>query len=151
MDRINSIMKKNGIERTVGYSMVKIRGKNYRFLNQDRSHKETNKIYDALDVIAGMIGEDMYVHTLDKFRPSKLGKRRANSPEFHSVRLGIAFGLISTTVVNPVLVKKNIRLCGDCHTAAKKISKSTGREIIVGDSKIFHHFKDGKCSCGDYW
>jgi hypothetical protein len=31
------------------------------------------------------------------------------------------------------------------------MSKIVGRELIVRDNKRFHHFKDGKCSCGDYW
>lgn len=98
-----------------------------------------------------MIGEDMYVYILDKFRSSKLGKRRVNLFEFYSVRLGIVFGLILIIVVNLVFVKKNIRLCGDCYIVVKKIFKSIGREIIVGDFKIFYYFKDGKCLCGDYW
>ncbi|CAM6118095.1 unnamed protein product [Calypogeia fissa] len=35
--------------------------------------------------------------------------------------------------------------------ATKFISKVTGREIIARDANRFHHFKDGFCSCGDYW
>ncbi|RYR21920.1 hypothetical protein Ahy_A03g015752 isoform D [Arachis hypogaea] len=33
----------------------------------------------------------------------------------------------------------------------KMISKLTGREIIMRDITRFHHFRDGRCSCGDYW
>ena len=33
--------------------------------------------------------------------------------------------------------------CEDCHIVAKKISEITRREIIVGDSKVFHHSRDG--------
>ncbi|RYR58488.1 hypothetical protein Ahy_A05g024278 [Arachis hypogaea] len=46
---------------------------------------------------------------------------------------------------------KNLRLCGDCHNAAKFISFIFGRKIILRDVQQFHHFKDGECSCGDYW
>ena len=42
-------------------------------------------------------------------------------------------------------------MCGDCHIVAKFISKIVGREIIVRDTNRFHHFKDGPCTCGDYW
>lgn len=151
VERITSIMSKEGIERTVGCSTIEIDSKVQRFFNQDRSHKEINKIYDALDVISTKIGEDNYVHTLAKFSPTKVAKKRENSPELHSVRLAITSGLISTTIGRAIIVRKNIRLCEDCHVVAKKISEITKREIVVGDSKIFHHFKDGKCSCGDYW
>uniref|UniRef100_A0A453RXP9 DYW domain-containing protein n=1 Tax=Aegilops tauschii subsp. strangulata TaxID=200361 RepID=A0A453RXP9_AEGTS len=46
---------------------------------------------------------------------------------------------------------KNLRVCGDCHNAAKLISKIEDREIILRDTTRFHHFKGGHCSCGDYW
>jgi hypothetical protein len=42
-------------------------------------------------------------------------------------------------------------MCKDCHNAAKLISRVTRREIVVQDKKRFHHFRDGICSCGDYW
>nr|XP_051178079.1 uncharacterized protein LOC127292674 [Lolium perenne] len=70
---------------------------------------------------------------------------------YHSERLAIAFGLVSTPPGTPLRVMKNLRICGDCHNAVKLIAKVTGREIIVRDNKRFHHFKDGACSCGDYW
>uniref|UniRef100_A0A2P2J2Y0 Putative pentatricopeptide repeat-containing protein At5g09950 n=1 Tax=Rhizophora mucronata TaxID=61149 RepID=A0A2P2J2Y0_RHIMU len=46
---------------------------------------------------------------------------------------------------------KNLRVCGDCHSAFKYISKIVGRQIVLRDSNRFHHFEDGNCSCGDYW
>uniref|UniRef100_A0ACD5WC72 Uncharacterized protein n=1 Tax=Avena sativa TaxID=4498 RepID=A0ACD5WC72_AVESA len=70
---------------------------------------------------------------------------------YHSERLAIAFGLVSTPPGTPLRVMKNLRICGDCHNAVKLIAKVTCREIIVRDNKRFHHFKDGACSCGDYW
>ncbi|TVU44814.1 hypothetical protein EJB05_04274, partial [Eragrostis curvula] len=76
---------------------------------------------------------------------------KARALMYHSERLAIAFGLVSTPPGTPLRVMKNLRICGDCHTAVKLIAKVTGREIVVRDNKRFHHFKDGVCSCGDYW
>lgn len=70
---------------------------------------------------------------------------------YHSERLAIAFGLISTPARTPLRIIKNLRICGDCHNAIKIMSRIVGRELIVRDNKRFHHFKEGKCSCGDYW
>jgi hypothetical protein len=42
-------------------------------------------------------------------------------------------------------------VCSDCHTATKLISKVTRKEIVVRDANRFHYFKDGLCSCKDYW
>ncbi|KAJ6368870.1 hypothetical protein OIU78_001276 [Salix suchowensis] len=151
VDRIKSLMKEQGLVKTVGCSMVDFNGRSERFINQDRSHAHTNLIYDVLDILMRKIGEDIYLHSLTKFRPLDLVKKRANSPEHHSVKLAICFGLISTAIGNPVIVRKNTRICEDCHGAAKKISQVTKREIVVGDGKVVHHFRDGCCSCRDYW
>ncbi|KAK9726051.1 hypothetical protein RND81_05G186900 [Saponaria officinalis] len=70
---------------------------------------------------------------------------------YHSERLAIAYGLISTPPRTPLRIIKNLRICGDCHNAIKIMSRIVGRELIVRDNKRFHHFKEGKCSCGDYW
>ncbi|KAI5020775.1 hypothetical protein ZWY2020_045663 [Hordeum vulgare] len=70
---------------------------------------------------------------------------------YHSERLAIAYGLISTPARTPLRIIKNLRICGDCHNAIKIMSRIVGRELIVRDNKRFHHFKEGKCSCGDYW
>ncbi|KAL9326062.1 hypothetical protein ACSQ67_006707 [Phaseolus vulgaris] len=69
----------------------------------------------------------------------------------HSEKLAIAFGLITTEPGTEIRIIKNLRVCLDCHTATKFISKITERVIVVRDANRFHHFKDGSCSCGDYW
>jgi hypothetical protein len=70
---------------------------------------------------------------------------------FDSEKLAIAYGLIRTPSSKPVRVYKNLWMCSDCHTATKLISKVTRKEIVVRDANRFHHFKDGFCSCKDYW
>ncbi|KAL6636857.1 hypothetical protein ACP70R_024429 [Stipagrostis hirtigluma subsp. patula] len=94
---------------------------------------------------AGYVPDTRYVlHDIDE-------GAKARALMYHSERLAIAFGLVSTPPGTPLRVMKNLRICGDCHNAVKLIAKVTGREIVVRDNKRFHHFKDGVCSCGDYW
>ncbi|KAK6273329.1 hypothetical protein POUND7_010412 [Theobroma cacao] len=69
----------------------------------------------------------------------------------HSEKLAIAFGLISTKPGTTIRIVKNLRVCGNCHSATKLISKIFNKEIIARDRNRFHHFKDGFCSCKDYW
>ncbi|CAI0449089.1 unnamed protein product [Linum tenue] len=69
----------------------------------------------------------------------------------HSERIAIAYGLISTPPGTTLRIIKNLRACVNCHAAIKLISKVENREIVVRDANRFHHFKDGNCSCGDYW
>ena len=70
---------------------------------------------------------------------------------YHSEKLAIAFGILNLKAGKPILVTKNLRVCGDCHAAIKFITVITKREITVRDPNRFHHFKDGTCNCGDFW
>jgi hypothetical protein len=69
----------------------------------------------------------------------------------HSEKLAIAFGLINTAPGTPLQIRKKLRVCEDCHTSTKFISKIVGRAIGVRDANCFQHFEDGVCSCMDYW
>ncbi|KAB2050003.1 hypothetical protein ES319_A13G215500v1 [Gossypium barbadense] len=94
---------------------------------------------------AGYMPDTRYVlHDIDQ-------EAKEQALQYHSERLAIAYGLISTPARTPLRIIKNLRICGDCHNAIKIMSKIVGRELIVRDNKRFHHFKDGICSCGDYW
>jgi hypothetical protein len=70
---------------------------------------------------------------------------------YHSERLAIAFALIASPSGLAIRIIKNLRVCGDCHAFTKLISVAYRRDIIVRDRNRFHHFKDGSCSCLDYW
>ncbi|KAK8638585.1 hypothetical protein V6N13_137002 [Hibiscus sabdariffa] len=70
---------------------------------------------------------------------------------YHSEKIALAFGLLALPAGAPVRIKKNLRTCGDCHTVMKLVSEILKREIIVRDVNRFHHFRNGLCSCRDYW
>ncbi|XP_059634847.1 pentatricopeptide repeat-containing protein At2g15690, mitochondrial-like [Cornus florida] len=94
---------------------------------------------------AGYVPDTRYVlHDIDQ-------EAKEQALMYHSERLAIAYGLISTPARTPLRIIKNLRICGDCHNAIKIMSKIVGRELIVRDNKRFHHFRDGECSCRDYW
>ena len=52
---------------------------------------------------------------------------------------------------NCIMIFKNLRVCCDCHAWIKLVSMVVGKGILARDTKRFHHFKDGLCSCRDYW
>ncbi|CAL1359293.1 unnamed protein product [Linum trigynum] len=62
-----------------------------------------------------------------------------------------AFGLISTKLGTMINIVKNLRVCVNCHSATKLISKIFNRGIIARDRNPSHHFRDGRCLCNDYW
>lgn len=78
-------------------------------------------------------------------------EEKENALSYHSEKIAVAFGLVYSVDMSPISVNKNLRICGDCHLVIKLVSKLYGREITVRDRTRFHRFKDGSCSCRDYW
>ena len=61
---------------------------------------------------------------------------------YHSERLAISYGLITTPRGTCIQIVKNLHICGDCHNATKFIAKIVQRDIVVRDTNRFHLFKD---------
>ena len=123
----------------------------HAFLVGDRSHPQTQEIYEKLEKLSSEMKAAGYIpNTIQALRDVE-----ADDKEWllcqHSEKLAIAFGLLKTPPGTVIRVVKNLRVCHDCHTATKFISKIVARDIVVRDANRFHHFKHGECSCGDYW
>lgn len=69
----------------------------------------------------------------------------------HTERIAVCYGLISMCGHEPIRVVKNFRICKECHSSIKFISRDKNREILISDGCTYHHFSDGSCSCGDMW
>lgn len=78
-------------------------------------------------------------------------EEKEDSVSKHSEKLAAAFGIAKLPKGRILRIVKNLRVCGDCHTVMKLISKVYQVEIIVRDRSRFHSFKYGFCSCRDYW
>ncbi|WOL00691.1 hypothetical protein Cni_G09404 [Canna indica] len=150
VERVMSLMKHKGLKKMTPQSLVELNGKSCTFVNGDKFHAESSRIHEVSSILSSKIVKDI-VELGTIFNPINIATKKANFPNRHSARLAVIFGLISSPLGSPVLVKKNVRVCNHCHEAIKLISGFCGRKIIVGDTKIFHHFVNGKCSCGDYW
>eukprot|EP01018_Ginkgo_biloba_P019614 Gb_41544 [translate_table: standard] len=154
IEKVRKMMKYRGVEKIPGCSWIEVNGKVYSFLVGDRSHPQTQEIYAKLETLSGQIKEAGYLpDTRFVLRDVEL-EQKEHILCYHSEKLAIAFGLLNTSPEIPIRIVKNLRVCGDCHSAIKFISKTAVREIVVRDSSRFHHFNDkndGQCSCGDYW
>jgi hypothetical protein len=63
----------------------------------------------------------------------------------------VAFGLLNTAAGSEIVVIKNLRVCGDCHSFLKSVSAIANRALLVRDASRFHRFERGVCSCKGYW
>eukprot|EP01018_Ginkgo_biloba_P036740 Gb_04648 [translate_table: standard] len=150
-ETVRRMMKDKGIKKIAGRSWIEVNKQVHAFIAGDRSHPKTEEIYAKLEglskqmKVAGYVPDMRFVlHDLEE-------EQKEQILCYHSEKLAIAFGLINTPPGTTIRVIKNLRVCGDCHSAAKFISKIVAREIVVRDANRYHHFKDGQCSCGDYW
>ncbi|CAJ2671353.1 unnamed protein product [Trifolium pratense] len=149
--RARKTLRDKGIKKETGLSWVEEGNRVHTFAAGDRSHAKTLEIYDKLEELGEEMEKAGYVADTSFVLREVDGEEKSRSIKYHSERLAIAFGLITFPQGQPIRVMKNLRVCGDCHTAIKFISKCTGRVIIVRDNNRFHRFEDGKCTCGDYW
>ncbi|KAM7530524.1 hypothetical protein LguiB_033934 [Lonicera macranthoides] len=149
--RTRANMKNIGILKQPGISWVNLKGSRHSFLSGDKSHPLSEKIYRKLDWLGEKLKEFGYVPDQRFALHDVENEQKEAILSYHSERLAIGFGLISSVEGSSITVMKNLRVCGDCHSAIKIIAKIVGREIVVRDSGRFHHFRDGFCSCRDYW
>ncbi|WMV46887.1 hypothetical protein MTR67_040272 [Solanum verrucosum] len=133
------------------WDAVEVNGRLHAFLMDDTSHPQYEQIMGLLCNLENEMKAMGYVPKTDFVLQNLEEDVKVKMLGIHSERLAIAFGLLNTAPGTRLLITKNLRVCGDCHEVTKFISVIVKREIIVRDVKRFHHFKDGTCSCGDYW
>eukprot|EP01018_Ginkgo_biloba_P002616 Gb_35467 [translate_table: standard] len=151
IENVRRMMKDRRIKKTPGCSWIEVNKQVHVFLVGDRLHPQTHKIYAKLERLSGQMNAAGYVPDTRFALNDVEEEQKEQFVWHHSEKLAIAFGLISMSPERAIRVIKNLRVCEDCHSAIKFISKIIEREIIVRDTSRYHHFKDGRCSCSDYW
>ncbi|XP_049933846.1 pentatricopeptide repeat-containing protein At1g08070, chloroplastic-like [Nymphaea colorata] len=144
-------MKAKGIKKEPGFSLIEINNTLHEFISGDKSHPRYTDIYAKLEELTLNMSAEGYIAETGLVLYDIHEEEKEQALGLHSEKLAIALGLISTSPGVTLRIVKNLRVCGDCHSATKFISKICNREIIVRDRIRFHHFKDGLCSCKDYW
>jgi pentatricopeptide repeat protein len=150
-EKIWKKMKDKGVKKTPGSSWIEVDKQVHAFLVGDKSHPQMQNIYDELERLSSDMKVAGYVPDTKFVRNDVEEEQKQQLICHHSEKLAIVFGLLNTAPGTTIRVIKNLRVCGDCHSATKFISKIVSREIVVRDTNRYHHFKDGQCSCGDYW
>ncbi|CAN4088457.1 unnamed protein product [Withania somnifera] len=148
---VRKMMKDRGIQTNPACSTIEFRGKIYEFIANDISHPRKTEIYEMLDEInqqlriAGYMAEAMSeLHNVGV-------EEKHIALSYHSEKLAMAFGVLSTPPGTSIRVAKDLRICVDCHNFAKILSAVYSREVVIRDRNRFHHFREGRCSCNDYW
>nr|UPT48443.1 pentatricopeptide repeat protein AaPPR82 [Agave angustifolia]UPT49265.1 pentatricopeptide repeat protein AaPPR83 [Agave angustifolia] len=150
--RTRTEMVDRGLTQVPGFSRVEVKGKMHTFVSMDKSHPQSDEVYEMLYQMEWQL-------RFEGYRPDTTQVLLHNADEEeklqvlngHSQKLAIAFGLLNTGQGDSLRVITNLRMSSECHTYTGLISKIFEREIVVRDRNRFHHFRRGVCSCRDYW
>lgn len=149
---VREFMEKRGLKKEAGCSWLHLKNKIHTFVaggsNEFRNSIEYKKVWERLTEAMEEVG---YVPHTGVVLHDVNEETKAMWVCGHSERLATMFALINTAPGMPVRITKNLRVCVDCHSWVKIVSKVTGRVIVLRDTNRFHHFNGGVCSCKDYW
>jgi len=125
-----------GIQKEPGCSSIEVENEIHEFLLGDIRHPQREETYEKLVELSGVL--------------KKGTVRRGCGAARHCG--AICCGLIAAEPGATIRAVKNLRVCSDCHSMIKLVTKVEKMEIVVRDRNRFHHFEeDGTCSCGDNW
>ncbi|RAL42162.1 unnamed protein product [Cuscuta campestris] len=151
-EEVRTTMKGQGMKKEPACSWIEIGNEVHTFVAQDKSHPRCDEIYQKLSFITKKLEtEGGYVAQTKHVFQNVEESEKVWLLNGHSERLAIAWALLVTDSKTQIRIMKNLRVCGDCHNFIKLASKVLERDIIVRDAKRFHHFRNGACSCRDFW
>lgn len=151
VDRVRDAMKCLGLRKNPGCSWIEFKNQVHMLLAGDKAHPQMNEIMEKLNKLSSEMKRSGYFPNTHFVLQDVEEQEKEQILCGHSEKLAVVLGLLNTTPGSSLRVIKNLRICGDCHSVIKFISSFERREISVRDTNRFHHFKDGVCSCGDYW
>ncbi|XP_057469560.1 pentatricopeptide repeat-containing protein At1g25360 [Actinidia eriantha] len=149
--KVRKLMRDRGVKKEPACSWAEVENKVHVFLVDDSVHPEVQAVYKYLEELGLKMRELGYVPDTKYVLHDVEADQKEYALSTHSEKLAVAFGLLKLPPRATVRVFKNLRICGDCHNAFKFMSKVVERDIVVRDGKRFHHFRNGECSCGNYW
>lgn len=120
-------------------SFIEVNNRVHSFVVDDNSHPHISDIHLELHrleqemTLAGFVANTSSVLHGDVDEEHK-----QHMLCYHSKKLALGLGLISTPPGTPLVITKNVHVCPNCHNATKLISQLGRREIIrvVGNPSL---------------
>ncbi|XP_044467551.1 pentatricopeptide repeat-containing protein At1g71420 isoform X2 [Mangifera indica] len=152
---IRKTMKGYKVRKEPGLSWVEIENQVHEFASGGKRHPQRNAICTKLSELIGQLKEMGYVPETSLTLHDIEEEHKEEQLYHHSEKLALVFAIMNQETMrsegSAIKIMKNIRICVDCHNFMKLASDLLQKEIVVRDSNRFHHFRDRKCSCNDYW
>lgn len=124
VSKVREKMRKRGFRKDPGCSSIEHKGVLHEFIVGDKSHSQIKEITSKLNEMRKRLKCVGHVaDTSQVLLYLEDEKEKEAELENHSERLAIAFGLINVKPGSPIRIMKNLRVCNDCHTVTKLLSK----------------------------
>ncbi|KAL4571600.1 hypothetical protein LXL04_018363 [Taraxacum kok-saghyz] len=107
--KIRVQMNNINVKKTPGWTWVEAHNTFHRFSSGDRTHCESNAIYEKLEGLIRKLEVNGYVPDTDFVLHDVSEEVKLGNLYEHSEKLAIAYGLISIPEGNPIRVTKNLR------------------------------------------
>lgn len=152
VSRVRKSMKTNGLMKNPSCSMFEgEKGVIHEFYSNDMTHPMSGKIKQELKELLHRLGLKRYQPILSSVPYDVNDEDKKQILMTHSEKLALVYALLTTNGNTSITILKNLRICEDCHLFMCGASNFTGRVIIIRDNLRFHHFRNGACSCGNFW
>lgn len=152
---IRKEMKGSRVRKEPGLSWIEIENQVHEFASGGKRHPQREAIFKKLEELIGQLKGMGYVPETSLALHDIEEEHKEEQLYHHSEKLALVFAIMNQGSLcrerSVIRIMKNIRICVDCHNFMKLASDLLGKEIVVRDSNRFHHFKDRRCSCNDYW
>ncbi|KAJ4969931.1 hypothetical protein NE237_003030 [Protea cynaroides] len=150
--KVRSMMRERGIKKIPGCSKVYANGKIHEFLvGMEMDGCYGGMVLSKLEEVVCRLKLEGYEPDLTQVLVDVEEEEKESWLAVHSEKMAVAFGLISLGKGSLIHIVKNLRVCSDCHSFMKIVSRVYNRKIVVRDQNRFHHFTNGFCSCNEYW
>nr|GEX60499.1 pentatricopeptide repeat-containing protein At2g03880, mitochondrial [Tanacetum cinerariifolium] len=149
--QVRKAMKGNNVRKEPGCSWIEVNKQIHAFILRDNSHPQIDGIIRQLNHYVQRLKGVGYVPDTNFVLQDVEGEQLEDPLLYHSEKLAIVYGLMSLTKGKTIRIRKNLRICGDCHLFAKLLAQMENRNIVIRDPIRYHHFQGGVCSCRDYW
>ncbi|KAH6791488.1 Pentatricopeptide repeat superfamily protein [Perilla frutescens var. frutescens] len=151
--RVRKLMRAKGLRKNPAFSGVEgEKGAIHEFYAGDARNEE---IKEVLESLMERVRGDGYEPQVGSVAYDVGDEEKRRILMNHSEKLALAFALGRRSGGggdgSVVRIVKNLRICEDCHLFLCVASRVSEREIIVRDNLRFHHFRDGSCSCSNFW
>uniref|UniRef100_M0ZR39 Pentatricopeptide repeat-containing protein n=1 Tax=Solanum tuberosum TaxID=4113 RepID=M0ZR39_SOLTU len=125
-------MAEKDMKKIPGWSMIEIDKVMYSFVAGDKQNEITEEAYNKLsEIMLKLKVKGGYIPEVGSVLHDIEEEEKEDTVSKHSEKLAVAFGMARLCKGSTIRIVKNLRVCKDCHSFMKLISKVYGLEIVV--------------------